>query len=70
VSSRISLGGDSGCKVVEDDTESSWSEAFEGVGEPARKEESDVELGRCFDRIFCEIRVWEKGLACAVSGLE
>lgn len=61
--SRVSFGGDSGCKVVEDETESSMSDVFEGVGELDRS-------GGLLERIFCVIRVSENGRACAVSGLE
>ena len=64
--SRVSFGGDSGCKVVEDETESSMSDVFEGVGELERS----GDLLRFLERIFCVIRVSENGRACAVSGLE
>ena len=70
LSSRLSLGGESGCKVVEDDIESSRSDIFDGVGELARSVDSDVELVSFVDLIFCVIRVWEKGLACAGEGFE
>lgn len=70
VSSRISFGGDSGCRVVDDDTESSWSDVFDGVGELARSDESRLELVSFVDRIFCEILVWEKGRACVGMGFE
>lgn len=51
--SLLSLGGDSGCNVVEDDMESSMSDVLEGVGELARR----GEVLRFRDRIFCVIRV-------------
>jgi len=54
--------------VVEDETESSTSDVLDGVGELARSEES--EALRFLERIFCVIRVWEKGRACAAKGLE
>lgn len=68
--SRLSVGGDSGCNVVDEETESSWSEVLDGVGELARSDEFEVEVVRFLDRIFCVIRVWEKGLAWAANGLE
>jgi len=53
--SRASFGGESGFRVAEDDTDSSFSELFEGVGDSAREVDS-VEL-RFRDRIFCVMRV-------------
>jgi hypothetical protein len=70
VSSLLSLGGDSGCNVVDEETESSWSEVLDGVGELARREESEVELVSFVERIFWVIRVCEKGRACAGNGFE
>ena len=70
VPSLLSFGGDSGCNVADDETESSWSEVLDGVGEPARRDESEVELLSFVERIFCVIRVWENGRACAGKGLE
>src|SRR6266536_4669543 len=64
--SLVSFGGDSGCKVVDDETESSISDVLEGVGEVERS----GDLLRFLERIFCVIRVSENGRACAVSGLE
>ena len=64
--SLVSFGGDSGCKVVDDETESSISDVLEGVGEVERS----GDLLRFLERIFCVIRVSENGRACAVNGLE
>jgi hypothetical protein len=66
--SRESLGAESGVKVAEEDTDSSFSEVFEGVGDSARAVDP-AEL-RFRDRIFCVMRVWEKGLACEDNGFE
>jgi hypothetical protein len=51
---------------VDDDIESSRSDVLEGVGELARR----GEVLRFLDRIFCVMRVWEKGRAWAAKGLE
>lgn len=58
--------GESACRVVVDDMESSTSDVLEGVGDVERR----GEVLRFLDRIFCVIRVWENGRACADSGLE
>jgi hypothetical protein len=42
---------------VDEDIESSASETFEGVGELPRNGDREVEVVRCFVRIFCVIRV-------------
>ena len=52
-----SLGGESGCNVVDEDIESSASERLDGVGEVPRSGEGEVEVVRCFVRIFWVIRV-------------
>lgn len=57
------IGGDSGFRVVEDDTDSSSSDIFEGVGELALKAASETEL-MFLDLSFCEIRVCENGRCC------
>jgi hypothetical protein len=44
--------GESGCSVVDEDIESSASEALEGVGELPRNGDEDFEVVRCFVRIF------------------
>lgn len=53
VPSLESFGGDSGCRVVEEETESSMSDTLDGVGDCDRNEE---EL-KFLDRIFCVILV-------------
>jgi hypothetical protein len=55
--SRLSSGGDSGWRVVEEETESSMSEVLDGVGEFALSVEFEVEVVRSLDLIFCVIRV-------------
>lgn len=63
--------GESACKVVVVDTESSTSEVLDGVGDVERRGEAlRGEVLRFLDRIFCVIRVWENGRACADKGLE
>ena len=54
--------GESGCRVVEDEIESSTSEV-EGEGELVRREVEDGEVGRLRDLIFCVMRVCENGRA-------
>jgi hypothetical protein len=53
VPSLISAGGDSGCNVVEEDTESSISDRLDGVGDSDRRGEEV----RFLDLIFCVILV-------------
>lgn len=67
--SGLLVGGDSGFRVVEDDTDSSGSDKFEGVGEVALKAEFDTEL-IFLDLSFCEIRVCENGRCCVYVGVE
>lgn len=68
--SLLSIGGDSGCNVVDEDTDSSMSDVLDDGGEPAPRDELDVEVMRFRDRIFCVIRVCEKGRAGAANGFE
>ncbi len=64
--SLLSVGGVSGCKVVDDDTESSISDVLDGVGEVSRS----GDVLRFLDRIFWVILVCENGLAWAGKGFE
>lgn len=64
--SRLSVGGVSGCNVVDDETDSSMSDTLSGDGEFARR----GEVLRFLERIFCVILVCEKGRACAGNGFE
>jgi hypothetical protein len=52
-----SLGSESGCSVVDEDTESSASDKLDGVGELPCKGEGESDIVRCFVRIFWVIRV-------------
>jgi hypothetical protein len=63
-------GGDSGYKVADDDTESSISDVFDGVGELPLWGELEREAERFLDRIFWVIRVCENGREFAGNGLE
>lgn len=67
--SGLLVGGDSGLRVVEDDTDSSSSDIFEGVGELGLRVESDTEL-IFLDLSFCVIRVCENGRCCVCVGFE
>jgi len=58
--------GESLCKVVVEDIESSTSDVEDGVGDVDRR----GEVLRFLERIFWVIRVWENGRACADNGFE
>lgn len=56
-----------------EERESSMSDIDDGVGELARRELADEVVAGCGaprERIFCVMRVWEKGRACEAKGLE
>lgn len=67
--SGLLVGDDSGFRVVEDDTDSSRSDIFEGVGELALKVEFATEP-TFRDLSFCVIRVCENGRCCVCVGFE
>ena len=56
--------GESGGRVVDDETESSISSDREddGVGDASRIVERNSAFSICLDSIFCLIRVCEKGV--------
>lgn len=67
--SGLLIGDGSGFRVVEDDTDSSGSDMFDGVGELALTAGFEVEL-TFLDLSFCVIRVCENGRCCVCVGFE
>ena len=64
--------GESGGKVVDDETESSTSSVLEGEGDgdDSRMVDKTSDLSACFDNIFCLMRICENGVLCGRGGVE